>query len=157
MGLLCCYRGGRHGWKLQAAGGQLGNDIGSPSLTGSAHAWIMSLLFRDLASLAASWKGKWHDSKVWGVGVHVSCSNLWLMGARSSLVLSSWFPHAMTSRVLYGDGMWGWAASTLLQSCGPLSRSSCFFLPPSLPHFSFPFSLAYPRLYSLRNCYYISL
>lgn len=52
--------------KQQAGGGQLGSAIGSLSLTGSAHAWIMPLLLRDLASLAAAWKGRRHDSKVWG-------------------------------------------------------------------------------------------
>lgn len=65
-GLLCSSRGGRRCLKQQAAGGQLGSAIGSLSLTGSAHAWIMPLLLRDLASLVAAWGGRRHDSKVWG-------------------------------------------------------------------------------------------
>lgn len=52
----------RHYWKLQAAGGQLGSAIGSHSLADSAHATATG----SLASLAAAWRGRGHDSEVAG-------------------------------------------------------------------------------------------
>ena len=85
--------------------------------------------------------------------VHSSCSNLCPKGA--PLFSLPLFQNSVVSQVCHGEITWDWAARPL---CGHLSSSpwlsfSFFFLPPCLPHFPFPFTLAFLGLHSLRNCY----